>query len=450
MERVLEDVTQQVPTKTVVINVGPQHLFNHESRLKKEAKGGYLEGKIRLFGLMDSDVVDKIKLYLVSDIHRSRHHCNFLHITGTGNKRDENDVKNERRNEDWEIILINDAGKMVLESECHQYLKNVLSDSIWDEYTKTIHLGRGRLQLNIVLPLSKTNLDFKKIIDLRSKSDRTIVDDITKLCRSGEPFMHLARLHAVVHLKDSPITIEGTSDLITDKNRYDVRYDNLQRKIILNNSILQTFVFVLDKCMCPEKITFSGRFVCVDEEDEKKMRMDIDDSEIKIIHIMRTGHEKKCVEVYFTTTCGKILGGAILGQYKLYFQLVVEETGNLGEAIYYKTLVSEKNTHEFEIGACINHVCELDRHLRCSETCSIDKMLSRATEHQQSSFNINQCGECWRAQYNLEKLCKISKELTLGSDLIVEEPATSDNSHSPPKQPKTVILEEKGKEEIKS
>ena len=87
MKRLSEDVTQQVPTKTVVIDVRPQHLFNHESRLKKEAKGGYLEGKIRLFGLTDSDAVDKIELYLLSDIHPSRHHCNFLHITGTGNKR---------------------------------------------------------------------------------------------------------------------------------------------------------------------------------------------------------------------------------------------------------------------------------------------------------------------------------------------------------------------------
>ena len=449
MERVLEDVTQQVPTKTVVINVGPQHLFSHESRLKKEAKGGYLEGKIRLFGLMDSDVVDKIKLYLVSDIHRSRHHCNFLHITGTGNKRDENDVKNERRNEDWEIILINDAGTMVLESESHQYLKNVLSDSFWDEDTKTIHLGRGMLQLTIVRPLSKTNLDFKKIIDLRSRSS-VIVDEITNLCRSGEPFMHLARLRAVVHLKDSPIPIEGTSDLITDRGRYEVRYDNLSKNIILNNSVLQKYILAFDKCMPPDKVSFGGDFVYVDEDDEQKQRIAIDESEIKIIHMMRTGHEKKCVEVYFTTTCGKILGGAILGQYKLFFQLIVQETGNLGEAIHYKILVSEKNIRQIEIGAFINHECELDRHLRCPGTCSINKMIIRATEHQQSSFNINQCGECWRAQYNLEKLCKISKELTLGSDLIVEEPATSDNSHSPPKQPKTVILEEKGKEEIKS
>ena len=66
MKRLSEDVTQQVPTKTVVIDVRPHHLFNHESRLKKEAKGGYLEGKIRLFGLTDSDAVEKIELYLVS------------------------------------------------------------------------------------------------------------------------------------------------------------------------------------------------------------------------------------------------------------------------------------------------------------------------------------------------------------------------------------------------
>ena len=126
------------------------------------------------------------------------------------------------------------------------------------------------------------------------------------------------------------------------------------------------------------------------------------------------------------------------------------ETGYLGEAIHYKSLVSEKNIIECEIGACINHECELDRHLRSSGTCSIDEMLSRATEHQQSSSNINQCGECCRTKYNLQKLCNISKEFTLGSDLIVEEPATSDDSHSPPKLPKTVILEEIGKDEIES
>ena len=262
--------------------------------------------------------------------------------------------------------------------------------------------------------------------------------------------MHLARLHALVHLKDSPIPIEGTSDLITDRGRYEVRYDNLSKNIILNNSVLQKYILAFDKCMPTDKVEFSGEFVHVDKDDEQEQRIVIDKSELQIIHIMRTGHEKKCVEVYFTTSSGKILGGAIDRKYKIYFQLKVVENGNLGEASNYSRLVSEKNIIECEIGACINHECELDHHLRNSGTCSIDEMLIRATayvERQQGYSNNNQCGECCRAKYNLQTLCNISKKLTLGSDLIVEEPATSDNSHSPPK---TVIFEEIGKDEIES
>ena len=309
MERLLEDVARDSATKTVVIEVCARHLFNHESRLKNYAKGGYLDGKIQLFGLTGSDVVDKIELYLVSDIHPSRHHCNFLHITGTGVKRDKSDVRSERRVEDWKMVLKNNAGKMVLESESHQYLKNDLSNNIWDESKKTIKLGHGSLQLTIVRPLSKSNSDFKNIIRLRSNSP-DIVDAISNLCKSGEPFMHLARLHAVVHLKDSTIPIVGTSDLITDRDRYEVRPCNLSKNIILNNSVLQKYILVLDKCMPPDKVVFSGEFVHVEEDDEQEQRIVIDKSELQIIHIMRTGHEKKCVEVYFTTTCGKVLGEA--------------------------------------------------------------------------------------------------------------------------------------------
>ena len=167
MEEPVGDATQQNYTKTVEVDVSPQHLFSHESRLKKEAKGGYLEGKIKLVGLTDNDVVDKIELYIVSDIHPSQHHCNYLHITGTGERRHKNDVKPERRNEDWKIVLKNNAGILMLESESHQYLKNTLSYTFYDESTKTIDLGRGKLQLTIVRPLSKTNHDFKKIILLR-------------------------------------------------------------------------------------------------------------------------------------------------------------------------------------------------------------------------------------------------------------------------------------------
>ena len=460
MEEPLGDATQQVYTKTVEVDVSPQHLFSHESRLKKEAKGGYLEGKIQLAGLTDSDVVDKIELYLVSDIHSSQHHCNYLHITGTGEKRHNNDVKPERRNEDWKIVLKNNAGILMLESESHQYLKNTLSYTFYDESTKTIELGRGKLQLTIVRPLSKTNHDFKKIILSRSESS-DIVDEISNLCRPGEPFMHLARLHVVVHLKNSSIPIEGISDLITDRDRYEVRYDNDSKKIILNNSILQKYTLVFEKCMPPDKVSFGGNFVYVDENDKEDRRLAIDESEIKIIYMMRTGHERKCVEVYFTTTCGKILEGAVLGKYKLYFHLKVLENGNLGEAINYSCLVSEKNTIECEIGACINHECALDHHLRRSRTCNIDEMLIRANAYvqhrgEQSSSNIDQCGYCYRAKDNIQKLCKISKQLTLGSNLkhkIDEQPSASDNFYPALKLAKCLnsrTLEESGKVEIES
>ena len=184
---------------------------------------------------------------------------------------------------------------MELESESHQYLKNVLSNNIWDESNKTIKLGHGSLQLTIVRPLSKSNSDFKNIIRLRSNSP-DIVDAISNLCKSGEPFMHLARLHAVVRLKDSPMPIKGTSDLITDRDRYEVRPCNLSKNIILNNSVLQKYILVLDKCMPPDKVVFSGEFVHVKKGDEQEQRIAINDSELKIIHIMRTGHEKNALK----------------------------------------------------------------------------------------------------------------------------------------------------------
>ena len=452
MEEPLVDATQQVSTKTIEVDVFPQHLFSHESRLKKEAKGGYLEGKIKLVGLTDNDVVDKIELYLVSDVHSSKHHCNYLHITGTGEKRHTNDVKLERRNEDWKIVLKNDAGILMLDSETHQYMKNTLSYTFYDESKKNIELGRGKLQLTIVRPLSKTNHDFKKIIRLRSKSS-DIVDEISNLCRPGEPFMHLARLHVVVHLKNSSIPIEGTSDLITDRDRYEVRYDNDSKNIILNNSVLQKYTLVFEKCMPPDKVSFGGNFVYVDKNDEEERRIAIDESEIKIVYIHRTGHERKCVEVYFTTTSGKVLDGAILGKYNLYFLLKVVEKGLLGDATNYSHLVSEKNIIECEIGAYFNHDCALDRHLRNSETCNIDDMLTRANEYvhsrgEKSSSNINQCRECYEAKDNLQKLCIISKQLTMGSNkrqIAAEEYSALDDSHPSPKCTKIANFRDTGK-----
>ena len=208
--------------------------------------------------------------------------------------------------------------------------------------------------------------------------------------------------------------------------------------------------------MPPDKVSFSGNFVYVDKNDKKQQRIPIDESEIKIVYIHRTGHERKCVEVYFTTTSGKLLDGAILGKYKLYFHLKVSENGNLGDAIHYSRLVSEKNIIECEIGACINHACALDRHLRNSRTCKIEEMVTRANEYEhrrgeKSSSNINQCRECYEANDTLQTLSNISKELTLGSNKkqkMLEENLDFGDFHTPPKLAKITILKPPGKDKI--
>ena len=398
----------------VKVDINPRHLFSHESRLKKEAKGGYLDGKIELGDLN----WDKVELSLTSNIHHSRQHCNFLHITDTGYKRDKKFVKSVRGDNDWKISLTNDQGTIRLDDDQHEYRKNEFMGNFFDESSNTLLLGRGKLQLTIGIPLSKSNNDFKKKLRQRTSSEKD-VEDIGNLCKSGEPFMHLAHLKVTVKLKGSSEVVTGLSKLICDRGRYEVNISDIPGNIVLNNCALQRYIIGLNKCMPLEKVSFSCSFVYADLMNKEQKKVKVNEDEIKVIYTHRIWHEKKCVEVYFSTNCGEILSSVMAGKYKLYLQLRMIENGNLGSAVEYCQLISETNINEIELGQWINHDCMFDYRLRNIGIVKIDKILvevsklQKELEKENSSFR-SQCGECSRTIANMEQLNKVSKCVKLG------------------------------------
>ena len=449
---VLDQIPQQ--SREAKVSVNPWHLFSHKSRLNKEAKGGYVEGKIHFPGLSTGDVLEKVELSLISDIHSSKHHCNFLHITGSGYKYEKKSVNSDRGNDEWMVSLINDQGTMELEVDTHTYLKNDIGNNFFDQSANTILLGKGHLQLTVGIPLSKAKNDFKKNLFQRS-NNQDIVDSISNFCKQGEPFMHLARLKVVAKLKGSSEIITGISNLICDKARYEFKISDISNNIILNNCALQRYTVILDKCMPPEKVSFTCNFVYVDRKDKEKTRVQVQENEIKVHSIHRTGHEKKCVNIYFSTSSGEILTNVLLKKYYLYLQLKVVENGNLGSADEYSRLISNTNFDETLIGKCTKHSCEFDRKLQNSRYAYNNKMVDEVIKLQKQfedgeEDSNNLCGLCYCTIDNLKRLHKWEDtEENIESNggrkrYSVNDSSSDDESCKSPKLLKTTSSEEAG------
>ena len=409
----MESLDSENKTRSASIQLKPLHLFRYESGLNKEAHGGYLDGSTEFPGLQHKDDLENVEFYLSSDIHNSKQHCNFIHITGNGYKREKNRVKNGRSDKDWKFTLVNDNGTWKLEQGQHEYIKNELVDKFW--VGNTLVFGAGKLQFTVGIPLSKSNGELKRILEQRS-SPQDVIDEISHLCKKGEPFLHVARLTVKARVKGSPVVYLGTSDIILDKNRYefstkikDTKLSNISGNIILNNSFFQRYTIIFEKCMLPEKLSFSAQFVYKDLQGEEGNRTKVTETEIKVLSVRRTGHEKKSLDVYFSANCGQILASVFNGKLKLYLQLSVLENGNLGDANHYRQIISKINVDEIEIGKCVPHNCAFDQTLRNTQLISFEEMMRTARkELDELELNGNNsnalCGECYRAINDLEQL----------------------------------------------
>jgi len=401
--------TGQGNTKRMKVDLKSAHLFSHESRLKKEAKGGYLEGKIQLPGAPED--LESVELMLTSELHKSGHHCNFLYLTGTGYKKDKKVVKSNKGEEDWKVCLINDNGTLKLNDNTHDYMKNMFTENFWDKQSNTILLGRGKLQSTIAYPLSKGSNDFKCVLRQRLCSDKEI-KEITELCKPGEPFLHLARLKVIAKLKGSVDDIIAFSNLICDKSRYEIKSSYIPNSVILNNTFLQRLPIVPEKCMPPEKVNFSCNFVYQNDDCPGTIKIPVPEDEIKIVQVNRTGHEKKCVDVWFRTGSGNVLSAAINKKSKIYLQLRVLENGNLGAAKDYYSIISSSIFEEIEIGRCIEHKCKFMYNSKCSEALNVEKkfklqeLRKLQMDMEYVALANNNCSDCHRVAENLKQLEK--------------------------------------------
>ena len=133
------------------------HKFRAASELKKEAKGGYLEGIIKVDPSADENFENfeqknfpDLKLELFTP--KGEPHTHLLFITSNQRQKAVNGKKDSNiEPKSYYIILRYKDGKYRLETENHPYLPEdfTLPDNFWDSLNREIKIGSDGLRITV-------------------------------------------------------------------------------------------------------------------------------------------------------------------------------------------------------------------------------------------------------------------------------------------------------------
>ena len=126
------------------------HKFRAASELKKEAKGGYLEGTIKVPDDNFAQNFPDLKLELFTP--KKEPHTHLVFITTNQRKKAVNGKKDSNIvPKSCYIILRYKDGKYRLETENHPYLPEdfTLPDKFWDSVNKEIKIGSDGLRITV-------------------------------------------------------------------------------------------------------------------------------------------------------------------------------------------------------------------------------------------------------------------------------------------------------------
>ena len=132
------------------------HKFRAASELKKEAKGGYLEGTIKIdHPAADENNLEQknfpdLKLELFTP--KGEPHTHLLFITSNQRQKAVNGKKDSNiETKSYYIILRYKDGKYRLETENHPYLPEdfTLPDNFWDSSNREIKIGSDGLRITV-------------------------------------------------------------------------------------------------------------------------------------------------------------------------------------------------------------------------------------------------------------------------------------------------------------